>query len=375
MFISHSAVWWTSLATVLVPFSAQSTTGNTSPDHGKLYSISGKTFELLCGHGNPHTGFTTHVSVASLEACAELCANDARCGSAEYHASKMTCELEPDNNPMPYPTLNLRVPKMCPSTPSPPGRRCISPDHHGSHLSDDVSFDVCSATNNCKLYGLGGGYSTVHKPGVHHLYATDPPTVTVNHFDKKRCSTECPEADGQLFASPTDENFVMSCKKRHGTTYLKQVPDRYPSFASCMKACGGIPACLSVDYEVKTQKCFFSTNSKMPTIAAAAFMSAHSPDHGKPITVNGVDFYIACQHGINSHPYTGPVAVADYFGCVESCAASASCGGASWIGGDTCYHHPDSPADGSAASVDQRLDSDAFVKVPGNLFNTLIVPN
>ncbi|KAK6854895.1 pan domain containing protein [Apiospora arundinis] len=126
-----------------------------------------------------------------------------------------------------------------------------------------VSYDVAASANNCKLYGLGG-YSTVHKPGVHHHYATDPPTVAANLFDTKRCSTECPEADGQIFASPTGENFIMSCKKRHGTTYLKQAPDRYPSFASCMKACGSVPACLSVDYEAKTQSATSAPTRRCP---------------------------------------------------------------------------------------------------------------
>ncbi len=66
-----------------------------------------------------------------------------------------------------------------------------------------VSFDT-TAANNCKFYGPGG-YSTIHKPGVHHHYATSPPTSAPDHFGSKRCSTVCPEADGQIFASPTGE--------------------------------------------------------------------------------------------------------------------------------------------------------------------------
>ncbi|PMB64974.1 hypothetical protein BM221_009161 [Beauveria bassiana] len=192
----------------------------------------------------------------------------------------------------------------------------------------------------------------------------------------------------------------MSCKKRHGTTYLKAVPDQYPSFASCMTACGAVPACQSVDYEVKTQNCYFSTNSKSPTIAAKAFMSAHSAgcsgacagcadesckdlkkgplgprkygcpaNHGKPITVKGVDLQVACQHAINSHPYN-QVTAGSYEECIELCTDKADCGGVNWIG-TTCYHHPDNNADGSSAFVHQRADSDAYVKIPGHLYTSL----
>ncbi|KAK8118456.1 uncharacterized protein PG998_003082 [Apiospora kogelbergensis] len=425
-------------------------------DHGKQYTISGKTFELLCDHGNIDTGYLT-VPVTSLTECADLCARDAaRCGSAEFHVGSNMCELEPDGSSVGIVGYHLWVPKTCPSTPRPLAagaspqittdltcpmndgkiyqgvdgtwyyiqccsdsagavikgfetasshQQCIDKCSASSECNS-ASYDAAASTNNCKLYGLGG-YSTAHKPGVHHYYATEPPTVAANPFDTKRCSTQCPEADGQIFASPTGENFVMSCKKRHGTTYLKQTPDRYPTFASCMKACGAIPACLSVDYELKTQKCFFSTNAKNPTVAAAAFASAHSAgcagaacgsscnatgcdddvnagpldaksyyacdrDHGKPVTVLGVDFYVACQHGINSHPWRPVAAAADHVACVELCAADAACGGANWIGGASCFHHPDVNRDGSAVSVDQRLDSDAFVKVPGNLYSALV---
>ncbi|KAM3507258.1 hypothetical protein MY11210_007231 [Beauveria gryllotalpidicola] len=414
-------------------------------DHKKLFSINGRTFELLCGHANYHTGYQTIPNVNSLKACAERCALDPNCGNAEYHISNGACELEPDNNPVVDPNYHLWVPKFCPDTPraqnpvtNPPQTTDLSCPMNDGHIYEgasrrpkatrtvlisvllmrsvpgispparatlepwpdleSVSFDT-AAVNNCKFYGPGS-YSTIHKPGIHHHYATSPPTSAPDHFGSKRCSTECPEADGQIFASPTGENFVMSCKKRHGTTYLKDVPDRYPSFASCMTACGAVPACQSVDYEPKTENCYFSTNSKSPTIAAKAFMSAHSAgcsgacagcaddsckdlkkgplgprkygcpaNHGKPITVNGIDFQVACQHAINSHPYT-QVTAGSYEKCIELCAANAACGGVNWIG-TTCYHHPDNNADGSSAFVHQRADSDAYVKIPGHLYNSL----
>ncbi|KAM3471863.1 hypothetical protein MY8738_009136 [Beauveria namnaoensis] len=417
-------------------------------DHKKLFSINGRTFELLCGYGNHHTGYQTIPNVNSLRDCAEKCALDSSCGNAEYHTSSGDCELEPDNNPVLAPGYHLWVPKFCPDTPraqnavtNPPQTTDLSCPMNDGHIYEGVDgiwyyiqccsdssaavvtgfaqaqnhkdcLDKCSldekcssvsfdtaAVNNCKFYGPGS-YSTVHKPGIHHHYATSPPTSAPDHFGSKRCSTECPEADGQIFASPSGENFVMSCKKRHGTTYLKDVPDRYPSFASCMTACGAVPACQSVDYEPKTQNCYFSTNSKSPTTAAKAFMSAHSAgcsgacagcaddsckdlkkgplgprkygcpaNHGKPITVKGVDFQVACQHAINSHPFT-EVTAGSYEKCVELCAANADCGGVNWIG-TKCYHHPDNNADGSSAFVHQRADSDAYVKIPGHLYSSL----
>ncbi|KAM3499133.1 hypothetical protein MY10362_007581 [Beauveria mimosiformis] len=379
-------------------------------DHKKLFSINGRTFQLLCGYANHHLGYQTIPNVNSLKACAERCALDSNCANAEYHISTGACELEPDNNPILTPGYHLWVPKFCPDTPraqnpvtNPPQTTDLSCPMNDGHIYEGVdgtcvSFDT-TAVNNCKFYGPGN-YSTIHKPGIHHHYATSPPTSAPDHFGSKRCSTKCPEADGQIFASPTGENFVMSCKKRHGTTYLKDVPDRYPSFASCMTACGAVPACQSVDYEPKTNNCYFSTNSKSPTIAAKAFMSAHSAgcsgacagcaddsckdlekgplgprkygcpaNHGRPITVNGVDFQVACQHAINSHPHT-QVTAGSYEKCIELCAANADCGGADWIG-TTCYHHPDNNADGSSAFVHQRADSDAYVKIPGHLYNSL----
>ncbi|KAK8119863.1 uncharacterized protein PG998_004489 [Apiospora kogelbergensis] len=326
-------------------------------DHKKLFSFSGRTFELLCDHGNPSTGFQNIPNVNSIGECAKRCAQEPRCKNAEYHTSDGVCELEPDHNPIAFAGYHLWVPKMCPDPP-----RAQKPNAKPQQTTDlTVAFDT-STDDNCKFLGFGN-FSTVHKPGIHYHYATDPPTTAPNLFESKRCSTECPDADGQIFASPTGENFVMSCKKRHGTTYLKETPDRYPTFAACMKACGALPACLSVDYHMKTKNCYFSTNSKHPTVNAASFVSAHSAgcsgacascnasscagldkgplgpekytcnEHrGRSITVKGIDFVIACEHAINSHPFK-EVPAKDHAQCVELCAAETSCGGANWIGG------------------------------------------
>lgn len=415
-------------------------------DHEKIYTVQGKTWELLCNHGNHHLGYRTE-PIASLKACMDLCAQDPQCGSAEFHIATNKCELEPDSVATPTAGYHLWVPKKCPNKPRPlaaisnpeqtkdlscpdndgklyEGKdgswyyiQCCS-DSSGAVIRDilkaksheecvnqctaakdclSVSFDTTAVAHNCKLYGPGG-YSTAHVPGVHHLFATNPPTVQADHFGSRRCASECPEADGQIFAGPSGENFIISCQKRHGTAYLKQVPDRYSSFPACMKACGATPACISVDYEAKSRNCYMSTNSKHPTISAPAFMSAHSAgcsgacagchnatscddenakplklknyscpdDQGRAATVDGVDYQIACQHAISS-AYT-QVTAPSMEKCVSLCSASSDCEGVNYFP-DTkiCYHHRGTQADGSAGSISQRGDSDALIKVQSSL--------
>ncbi|KAL3587837.1 hypothetical protein FPOAC2_13736 [Fusarium poae] len=126
---------------------------------------------------------------------------------------------------------------------------------------------------NCKLYGHGK-FSQTAKPGAHYAFATDPPTEEPKVSNAKLCSTECRDAHGQLFVSPTGENFQMACNKRHGTIYLKI--DRRTSFEACMSACGAMPACHSAEYEPRTQKCYYGNNYNQPAIDAEAFISAHS---------------------------------------------------------------------------------------------------
>jgi hypothetical protein len=57
---------------------------------------------------------------------------------------------------------------------------------------------------NCRLY-TNGNFSTTSLEGLHYAYVTDPPTTEAQLSDAKRCSTECPYADGQLYVSPTGE--------------------------------------------------------------------------------------------------------------------------------------------------------------------------
>lgn len=63
---------------------------------------------------------------------------------------------------------------------------------------------VPSGQANCRLY-THGNFSTSHQEGVHYAFVTDPPTKDAELSDAKRCSTECPSADGQLYVSPTGE--------------------------------------------------------------------------------------------------------------------------------------------------------------------------
>ncbi|TQN67638.1 hypothetical protein CSHISOI_07896, partial [Colletotrichum shisoi] len=98
--------------------------------------------------------------------------------------------------------------------------------------------------------------------GAHSAFVPDPPTKEPVISDAKLCSTECPE------------NYQISCKKRHGTSYLKI--DRRGSFEACTTACAAMPACHSAEFEPRTNKCFYSNNHNAPAIDAEAFISAHS---------------------------------------------------------------------------------------------------
>lgn len=65
---------------------------------------------------------------------------------------------------------------------------------------------------NCKLYGHGN-FSTVVAEGAHYAYVTDPPTEPAKLSESRLCSTECPGADGQIYASVTGEVSVDSDSK------------------------------------------------------------------------------------------------------------------------------------------------------------------
>jgi hypothetical protein len=57
---------------------------------------------------------------------------------------------------------------------------------------------------NCKLYGHGN-FSRSALSSAHYAFVTDPPTEEPKVSNTKLCSTECPEAHGQLFIGSTGE--------------------------------------------------------------------------------------------------------------------------------------------------------------------------
>lgn len=66
----------------------------------------------------------------------------------------------------------------------------------------------------------------------------------------------------------------MDCCKRHGTITIGQ--DQTASLEECMKLCGLILACQSVDWQRDSGNCYFGKHSGEPTIAASGWASAHS---------------------------------------------------------------------------------------------------
>ncbi|KAG9253174.1 uncharacterized protein F5Z01DRAFT_675095 [Emericellopsis atlantica] len=218
-------------------------------------------------------------------------------------------------------------------------------------------------TANCRLY-KDGQFSTTKVDGAHYAFVVDPPTTEPILSEAKRCATTCPEADGQLYATPSGENYLMTCKARHGTTYLKI--DNRPSFEACMSSCAAMPACLSADYEPRTKKCFYSTNTARPSISADAFVSAHSlgcagacqgckkncdqlngealpvekpecnKNNGDLVIAGGEGFRLYCGHCYRSHNSWTLEKATGIASCAKARGEDSYCHGANWIGGKLC---------------------------------------
>ncbi|KAF7927900.1 uncharacterized protein EAE98_000312 [Botrytis deweyae] len=102
----------------------------------------------------------------------------------------------------------------------------------------------------------------------------DPPTSAKQDDLTYLCSTECPNADGQTWDSPTGQRFRMDCCKRHGTIPIGDT--QAGSLEECMKICGFTLACQSVDFQKDTGMCYFGKHSGAPTIAASGWASAYA---------------------------------------------------------------------------------------------------
>ncbi|KAH7024601.1 uncharacterized protein B0I36DRAFT_387133 [Microdochium trichocladiopsis] len=393
-------------------------------DHGDYFEAdNGRVFKLYCSHGSYIADIDSFAST-SLRECAEKCALRSDCKQVDFDGT--TCHIKGASKTPASWTGHVWVATTCPKTrataqnkdpatttdvtcPQNDGKifegsdgtwfynQCCADTDAASVLGYKTAKDqkdcaelcvqdkACKSAlfvtetggqpENCKLYGHGS-FSTTVAEGAHYMFVTDPPTSAAKLSESKLCSTECPGADGQIYASVTGENYQMFCKKRHGTNYLKI--ERRPNFEACIASCAATPACDSADYEPRTKKCFFSNDNNLPTIDAPAFMSAHSlgcagacascnkdkgcnatkealgadeascPDNdGEIITSNLLDFRLQCKHCFTS-------ATGSYWSlpgktvedCAAHCAKDSRCVGVNLIK-DACWMHPARGVDGN----------------------------
>ncbi|PHH89829.1 hypothetical protein CDD83_5155 [Cordyceps sp. RAO-2017] len=68
----------------------------------------------------------------------------------------------------------------------------------------------------------------------------------------------------------------MSCIKRQGTTYLMVNRRDSLQVEACITSRDVVPECRSIYFEPRTKHCFYSDSSDQLSIAAEAFVSAHS---------------------------------------------------------------------------------------------------
>ncbi|KAH7136752.1 hypothetical protein B0J13DRAFT_677590 [Dactylonectria estremocensis] len=404
----------------------------------ETYTIGHITYELQCGNGHS-LGHWTSEPGTDLKACADRCAAIPQCNSCDFDRNTKICYFKTAPsvtapwasgdawyrvtcpkvratvaNTKPDITKSLNCPsddgkifegsdgtwfylQCCTDTDGASILGLETASSHSDCLEKCVANKACKSATyadgggasspNCKLYGHGMFSTTVVTSGVHHAYVTDPPTNDPLVSNAKLCSTQCPDAHGQLFVSATGENFQMTCDKRHGTTYLKI--DRRPSFEACMSACGAMPACHSAEYEPRTKKCYYGNNYNQPAIDAKAFVSAHSlgcagacssckkgcdslgssalsadvaecdANHGNLVTSGGEDFRLSCRHcyrGISSYK----LPAATMAECAKACAGDAKCHGVNWLGPLTgCWAHPEKDSAGNAPTFwrDARCDA------------------
>ncbi|KAB8303290.1 hypothetical protein EYC80_004730 [Monilinia laxa] len=138
-----------------------------------------------------------------------------------------------------------------------------------------VTFANGKPNWDCKMFGTGVealvADATKNKVSA---VVIDPPTSAKADDLTFLCSTECPNADGQIWDSPTGQRLRMHCCKRHGTITIGQT--QTSSLEECMKLCGFSLACQSVDWQKDTGNCYFGKHSGEPTIAATGWASAHA---------------------------------------------------------------------------------------------------
>jgi len=136
---------------------------------------------------------------------------------------------------------------------------------------ETVSFDP--STLYCNLLDYGSFEASSHGSQL-YAFSTAPPVTKQPSMTTRRCSTSCPEANGQIYVSPYGETFYMSCGMRHGTAYLNV--ESVSSLEDCMDLCGASASCSSVDFDQSKNTCYLSNNDSPPTYEASRFASAHS---------------------------------------------------------------------------------------------------
>ncbi|THV48929.1 hypothetical protein BGAL_0220g00120 [Botrytis galanthina] len=138
-----------------------------------------------------------------------------------------------------------------------------------------VTFANGKPNWECKMFEAGVEALTADATNKKaSAVAIDPPTSAKQDDLTYLCSTECPNADGQTWDSPTGQRFRMDCCKRHGTIPIGDT--QAGSLEECMKICGFTLACQSVDFQRDTGMCYLGKHSGAPTIAASGWASAYA---------------------------------------------------------------------------------------------------
>lgn len=110
------------------------------------------------------------------------------------------------------------------------------------------------------------------------------------------CSTECPDADGQVYTAKNKQvkfssfftmltvpatyrltrfkMFQLDCQKRHGTAWFGKLDAS--SLKECTEACASYIGCQSVDFHARTNKCYLGKRTSKPTLEASGWATAYS---------------------------------------------------------------------------------------------------
>ncbi|PFH62197.1 hypothetical protein XA68_14604 [Ophiocordyceps unilateralis] len=416
------------------PIVGDKTSYSCPTDNKERYTTNGITYEFRCNTGHSKTHWKT-VAGSSTKECADICAKEPECYSCDFTHTGTQCALKKAPAALTGWTLgDAWWPVVCPDTRATTATKepeiasdlnCAANDgkiwegsdgtwfylqcctdtgaatvvDQGSASSHKDCVEKCVRNKECKrLYG-NSAFSTIPGDRVHYAFVTDPPTKAAKLTTSKRCSTECPDAHGQLYQSVTGENFLMSCYHRYGTNHLKI--DRRDSYESCIAACDLMPECRSVEYEPRTKKCFYGTNAEQATISAKAFLSAHSlgcagscssckkkgcdkkdnkplpadaarcdDDHGKLLVAGGTEMRMNCQHCWHSADSTirkNPT-VKSLADCAKLCGQDPYCHGANWMGPKIgCNLHPRVDADGNGPKMKRNAKCDSVTPLTRSL--------